>query len=266
MSAFFNRSYLTTSTILVARIFSFYLLQVAHAKSKLDAKERSCLSVAFKNAIGSRRAAWRVLRSIQPRPEADGEKQAAKLQMIEDYKRRIQSEVETICQDAVNVVRHVLSRTEDDLSAECKVFYHKMIGDYYRYMSEVEAKPSVVESASKGYQDAMACASELDETNPVRLGLVLNYSVFRYEVLCEPKKARDIASNAFRDALSKLDDLGPEEYNNATAIMQLIKDNLKLWRRDSEVVNAKTTGGEETGESEKDGAALAEEDRSTSGS
>jgi 14-3-3 protein epsilon len=44
----------------------------------------------------------------------------------------------------------------------------------------------------------MAKAStELETTDPIRLGLALNYSVFHYEILNNPRKACEIAKKAF---------------------------------------------------------------------
>jgi 14-3-3 protein epsilon len=62
------------------------------------------------------------------------------------------------------------------------VFYLKMKGDYYRYLAEfqVERAPnkeevkSAVEAAA-AYESAMQMAvSELETTDPIRLGLALN--------------------------------------------------------------------------------------------
>ena len=75
----------------------------------------------------------------------------------------------------------------------------------------------------------MASEQRLPPTNPIRLGLALNYSVFYYEILTEPQLACTLAKTAFDDAISELDSLQEEQYKDATLIMQLIRDNLTLW-------------------------------------
>merc|ERR1712146_122446 len=75
--------------------------------------------------------------------------------------------------------------------AESKVFYHKMKGDYYRYIAEFtsgDKKSGAANSAKSAYDDAMGAASELAVTHPIRLGLALNFSVFHYEVLSNPAR------------------------------------------------------------------------------
>ena len=45
----------------------------------LSAEERSWLSSAYKNSIGTRRASWRALHSVQHRAERKGDEQSLKL-------------------------------------------------------------------------------------------------------------------------------------------------------------------------------------------
>jgi len=47
----------------------------------------------------------------------------------------------------------------------------------------------------------------LKTTNPIRLGLALNFSVFYYEVLNEPSKACSLAKQAFDEAIADIEQL-----------------------------------------------------------
>ena len=82
-------------------------------------------------------------------------------------------------------------------SPEAKVFFHKMKGDYHRYISEYatgDQHKRASDGALQAYQAASDVAnSELKTTNPIRLGLALNFSVFYYEVLNDPAKACNLA-------------------------------------------------------------------------
>jgi len=44
-------------------------------------------------------------------------------------------------------------------------------------------------------------------SHPIRLGLALNYSVFLYEIANDPKKASQLAKEAFDDAMDNIDEL-----------------------------------------------------------
>lgn len=65
-----------------------------------------------------------------------------------------------------------------------------MVGDYYRYIAETAQGPKleqVKQGALQSYTDASQIT--LPACNPIRLGLALNFSVFYYEVMKDPKKA-----------------------------------------------------------------------------
>ena len=55
---------------------------VARQPQELTVEERNLLSVAYKNVIGSRRASWRVVTSIEQKGDAD------KMAIIKDYKAK----------------------------------------------------------------------------------------------------------------------------------------------------------------------------------
>merc|ERR1711881_486084 len=98
------------------------------------------------------------------------------------------------------------------------VFYFKMQGDYYRYIAEY----------TQG--DAKKIAQvELLVTHPIRLGLILNFSVFHYEVLNNPQDACRMAREGFEAAIDKLEDVSEDSYKDSTLLMQLLRDNLTLW-------------------------------------
>ncbi|CAN4105050.1 unnamed protein product [Withania somnifera] len=121
-------------------------------------------------------------------------------------------------------------------AGESTVFYHKMKGDYYRYLAEFKVgndKKEVAELSLKAYQSATTAAeAELPPTHPIRLGLALNFSVFYYEIMNSPERACHLAKQAFDEAISELDSLNEDSYKDSTLIMQLLRDNLTLWTSD----------------------------------
>jgi hypothetical protein len=98
---------------------------------QLSNEERNLLSVAYKNSVGSRRAAWRTISAIQNREAYKGSKH---IELINQYRKMIETELNGICQDVLSLLRDVLIPNSE--VAEAKVFYMKMRGDYYRYLCE----------------------------------------------------------------------------------------------------------------------------------
>jgi 14-3-3 protein epsilon len=207
---------------------------LAELKVQLNVEERNLLSVAYKNVVGARRASWRVLSSIESKEKEKGD--SDKVSAIAEYRGKVEKELEGICRELLDVLEKFL--LPEDKTAEGQVFYLKMAGDYYRYLAEFatgDDRKSKAEKAKDKYEEASKTASAqgLPPTNPIRLGLALNYSVFFYEILNMPQEACTLAKQAFDDAISELDSLQEEQYKDATLIMQLIRDNLTLWTSDT---------------------------------
>jgi len=205
---------------------------VAASDQELTVEERNLLSVAYKNVIGARRASWRIVSSIEQKEESKGNE--AQVSMIKGYREKIEAELAKICEDILAVLdKHLIPSAQ---TGESKVFYHKMMGDYHRYLAEFATGDKRHTSADKSLEAYKAASdvamAELPPTHPIRLGLALNFSVFYYEILNSPDRACHLAKQAFDDAIAELDTLSEESYKDSTLIMQLLRDNLTLWTSD----------------------------------
>ncbi|PIN02003.1 Multifunctional chaperone (14-3-3 family) [Handroanthus impetiginosus] len=199
---------------------------------ELTVEERNLLSVAYKNVIGARRASWRIISSIEQKEESRGNEDHVKI--IKEYRGKIEAELSKICDGILKLLEtHLIPSAA---SAESKVFYLKMKGDYYRYLAEFKTgadRKEAAENTLVAYKAAQDIAlAELAPTHPIRLGLALNFSVFYYEILNSPDRACALAKQAFDEAIAELDTLGEESYKDSTLIMQLLRDNLTLWTSD----------------------------------
>ncbi|KAH7405551.1 hypothetical protein KP509_15G075500 [Ceratopteris richardii] len=209
-----------------------FMKKVAKLDVELTVEERNLLSVGYKNVIGARRAAWRILSSIEQKEENKGNDQNVK--RIKEYRGKVEDELTGICNDILTIIdEHLLPSSTN---GEFAVFYHKMKGDYFRYLAEFKTGQERKEAADQSlssYQTAMSTATtDLSSTHPIRLGLALNFSVFYYEIVNSPERACELAKQAFDEAISELDTLNEESYKDSTLIMQLLRDNLTLWTSD----------------------------------
>ena len=74
--------------------------------------------------IGARRSSWRSLAGeLEANPSAAGTA----------YKVEFEKELQTTCNEILNLLQENLLKSCDN-EGEAKVFYLKMIGDYYRYL------------------------------------------------------------------------------------------------------------------------------------
>jgi len=192
-------------------------------KVELEVDERNLLSVAYKNVVGSKRSSWRTL--------ASGSFGDVNESLTLKYKTMVEKELQEICMEVLVLLKNGLLKTVEDSNDETEVFYLKMCGDYYRYLSEFQEKNKDYKASTEEfYTKAMKVAkNNLPETHPTRLGLALNFSVCYYEILKKPEKACELAKEAFDAAIEKLDTLNDASYKDSTLIMQLLRDNLTLW-------------------------------------
>merc|ERR1739845_159767 len=168
---------------------------VGKMSDELSVEERNLLSVAYKNAVGSRRAAWRIISSVEQKEKSKGNDEQAKY--ANEYCKKVEGELQKICDTILGLLDNNLIPKAS--SGESKVFYQKMKADYYRYIAEF----SVGDAKSKAAENV--AEKDLAVTHPIRLGLALNYSVFQYEVLSNPDEACRMARTAFEDAIAELD-------------------------------------------------------------
>jgi len=202
--------------------------KVAQLKDPLSIEERNLLSVAFKNVVGSRRASLLIISSIEQKEESRGKEDH--LIKAREYHKKVEKELIEICDDILGVLDDCLIPSSQ--VAESRVFYYKMKGDYHRYLAESttgEFRQSAAEKALAAYKSASEISQELLATDPIRLGLALNFSVFYYEIMNSPDNAIQLAKTAFDEAIEKLEHLADENYKDSTLIMQLLRDNITLW-------------------------------------
>ena len=150
------------------------------------------------------------------------------------YKGTIEKQLIEDCERIINITQtKVLQNSECEGTA--KAFFVKMKGDYYRYISE-NAKGDKLEQAK---QQALRCYEDANEVelaacDPIKLGLALNFSVFHYEVMKNHGQACNLADGALQSALDKIDELEEDDFRDAKSIIELLKENLTLWKEEEE--------------------------------
>ena len=203
---------------------------VVNSVTELRPAERNLLSLAYKNVVGPKRGAWRVISSIEKGVEGNQRKK----QLTKEYRIKIESEITDCCSALFKLLERLLNNTED---IESRIFYLKMRGDYYRYLAEFtryDKHGDVHQKAKQAYEEALDLAKEnVSPAHPVRLGLILNFSVFYHEILSLHGAAVDLARDAHNLANGDLENIKEESYYDSAFIMELLSDNIALWTADS---------------------------------
>jgi 14-3-3 protein epsilon len=213
---------------------SFLDDMVSSKKEGLTPDERNLLSIAYKNTISLRRTALRTLLAYEMKEKKKAE--SAYLAYIMEYKKKLEDELIDLCTKIIkNIDSYLLPKSGDD---EAKVFYHKMKADYFRYIAENiegDSKKTFSDNSLKSYEEASEIAKNLPITNPIRLGLALNFSVFHYEVL----NNQDLACKIAKDTLDQANkdmagvDMDEDENKDAQSILSLLSENLNMWTNEN---------------------------------
>ena len=118
--------------------------------------------------------------------------------------------------------------------------YLKVKGDYYRYMAEITTGHSLFinkQNAFHFYNEAKDLVKNLDDLNPTKLNISLNYSVFLNEILNMRINSFFYAKEALYNALKSLKNcseeiLTSEEMKDTLMIIETLNNNVEDWYKE----------------------------------
>jgi 14-3-3 protein epsilon len=195
----------------------------------LTVDQRNLLSLAYKNAITAQRNGLRYLANLLDRDEAKASQ--FRLSQLQGFRRELTEELDRYCHDLVQLVDTKLLPACD--GADARVFYVKLKADYWRYISENKSGADKAKSADEAkscYEEAIAIARDgIKPWIPGHLGLILNYSVYLYEIVGLEREAIELAQKTHEECSDSISNNGPEAFREATKILLLLRENVALW-------------------------------------
>ena len=200
-------------------------------KNELSKEERNLLSIAYKNNISLIRDAIQNILSFESQESKKPE--SPYLKYIKEYKNILQQKLEDLCDKIINTIKNNFLPAK--MSDEGKIFFHNIIGDYYRYMAEtadVDTFKKYREKSLESYDIAFNLAEKLDYKDPLRLGLVLNLSIFYYDIDKNTEKACTLAEDIISKSKNEIinGDEEEDEDKDAKYILKFLEENLAKWK------------------------------------
>ena len=116
-------------------------------RMELSAEQRNLPPAAYKNADGSRRAAGRIITSVEYEKETKGNEQQAT--QAKEYAVNLEGELQKVCEGILALMDESLILSAS--TGEPREFYYEMKGDYYRFLAECvtdDAKSKVAEEVT----------------------------------------------------------------------------------------------------------------------
>ncbi|THH17429.1 hypothetical protein EW146_g3378 [Bondarzewia mesenterica] len=204
---------------------------IDYSDAQLTIEERNLISIAYKNLTGDLRTSWRVIDTIEKQEQANKGASRRELGLLRSERERIEKELAAKCTELLELLEKVLLPAAS--IGEERVFYHKMQGDYYRYLAEFAKRSNRDSSATQALEAYKAAykhaLSTLEPWHPTRLGLALNFAVFFRDVRASPERACHLAKHAFDEAVLGLGQMPERAGKDSLVILQLLRDDLVLW-------------------------------------
>jgi 14-3-3 protein epsilon len=204
-------------------------------KPSLGVEECSLFEKAFKLRIDPIRRTLLTLSAFYGNAVEEGQVQRAEL--IERYRERANAELTTLCHRAVDVLKCSLLPNAE--SPKARVFFYKLLGDHWRYLAEHSAgrdHQTAMTEAEEHYKREIEIADEaLLKSNPLRLGVILHYAIFKFDHAKALSEAVDLAQKARSDAEIDLAQLSVAEQSEALEVLSAMRANLATWFDEGDV-------------------------------
>ena len=210
-----------------------YMFQLAEIHPNFNRNERTTFGITIKGAADSLRHNLRTLtEQYENELEANHQIYCNQIKLVI---QKVFSELSQLCLNTINLVNKTIISACDTIQS--KAFFLKMKGDMYRYLSEFsdfcyenqEQKSEYLQNSHESYKLALHSSKELPNNDPVRLGLLLNYAVLKYEHM----HSFDDASNLLHDAINSVNndfsDLSENSKQESLEIISVMRNNLRNW-------------------------------------
>lgn len=138
--------------------------------------------------------------------------------------------------DCKRIIREIWNKVlARPCDSDTKVFFLKLLGDYYRYICENVTGSRLNEYKQRAvecYQAADQIKTELGACDPSRLGLALNYSLFLLDWMHDKETAIRHTREALEAAYGSFDTIHENNFKEARLIIMQLEENLAEWGGD----------------------------------
>ena len=206
----------------------------------LTEEERNLLFSSLKSLINSRRDSWHTVQALESK---EIKNKSSLLPRVTELKLSLVDEIKKYINKGIELIDNFLFKNAN--SDEVKIMYSKIKGDYFRYIIEITPKKNedeinnLKEKADENYKNGLSLCNNVSNLNTTKIGLILNYTVFLYEIERDCKNALTIANNAYQTTLKCINDENHDLtlLKDLNKLMNLLKENINKWSENAEKKN-----------------------------
>ena len=205
--------------------------KIVSAEGELSIEDQNAVSRTCKGIMDSYRKSWKSVSFSEQKERGKGRDDRST--PLLEYRKTLEGQMKEFAKATIEMIEKKMLERAIDTSLKGLLF--KMIGDYWRYLAEVQRGYDRKESAGK----ALAAYQESEDlivacTGPAaaqRLSLLLNMAIFRFEILSEPDEALELAQKAYTEGMAAVDSLREEAYADSILLLQMIRRTIGSWTR-----------------------------------
>jgi len=203
---------------------------IVNKNEDLTAEERNLFAISYKHIISASRASLTKINEIFL--EEKEKNDTSSVGLIEKLKSSLENELKDGCLKMIELLdKHLIKNAS---SPDSKVFFYKLKGDYYRYLCYFfSSNEKYLDNAMMSYKQSTQYADVLSCINPIKIDLILSFSVFYYDILKKPEEAISIASDTLNEAIAQLETIEDGDLKETTTSLQMLKDNIDLWSKET---------------------------------
>lgn len=198
---------------------------------ELTLDDQNTINRISKGIADSIRKSWKVIYLAEQKERGKGREDRST--PLLEYRKQLENQMTTFCKEInEKIQKKLLSRTTD---TSLRGLLFKMIGDYWRYLSEIQRGYDRRESANKAlaaYQEAEDLIVAVSgPASSIRLSLVLNMAIFKFEILSESEEAIDLLKKTYEEGIACVDSLHESAYADSILVLQMIHRTISAWNR-----------------------------------
>ena len=198
----------------------------------INEEEKNLLFNSLKTLINFRRESWRTINALESKEIKNN---SHLLPRVTELKLSLAEEIKKLVDKGIELIDKKLLK--ENISDELKVMYHKIKGDYIRYIIELTSKDKEEEinilkdQADENYKIGLNLSESLNNLSTTKISLILNYSVFLYEVIKDYKNAYVLANNTYQTTMKSLneDNYDLSLLKDLNKMLNILKENISKW-------------------------------------
>ena len=207
------------------------IMRLAENDSDLQLEDINVISRICKGKMDSARKTWKTIYLSEQKERGKGRDDRST--PLLEYRKNVEQEITTFSKEIIEMIQKSLINRTNDTSM--RGLLYRMVGDYWRYLAEIQRSYDRRDSTNKAlaaYQEAedliVACCGP---AAAIRLSLMLNIAIFRFEILSEPDEALDIALKAYNEGIATVDSLHDEAYTDSILLLQMLHRTIVSWQQ-----------------------------------